>query len=119
MKPLCLSILLCALIPDFSVAESKSVDDFRDAAAKANAVLTIPDWEQAPDAVEASMKTAILKANAALDQIGVQDLGNVTFKSTVVGLDDLIYQAGIAQTKQRSSRRRARILRCEPPRRMR
>src|SRR6266496_4785112 len=99
MKPLCLSILLCALIPDFSVAESKSVDDFRDAAAKANAVLTIPDWEQAPDAVEASMKTAILKANAALDQIGVQDLGNVTFKSTVVGLDDLIYQAGIAANK--------------------
>jgi thimet oligopeptidase len=99
MKPLCLSILLCAVVVDFSVAESKSIDDFRDAAAKANAVLTIPDWEQTPDAVEASMKAAILKANTALDQIGAQDLANVTFKSTVVALDDLTYQAGIAANK--------------------
>jgi len=99
MKPLCLSIFLCAVVADFSVAESKSIDDFRDAAAKANAVLTIPDWEQTPDAVEASMKAAILKANTALDQIGSQDLANVTFKSTVVALDDLTYQAGIAANK--------------------
>jgi len=99
MKHLCLSILLCTVVADFSVAESRSVDDFRDAAAKANAVLTIPDWEQTPDAVEASMKAAILKANTALDQIGAQDLGNVTFKSTVVALDDLTYQAGIAANK--------------------
>jgi thimet oligopeptidase len=99
MKPLCLSILLCAVVVDFSVAESKSIDDFRDAAAKANAVLTIPDWEQTPDAVEASMKAAILKANTALNQIGAQDLANVTFKSTVVALDDLTYQAGIAANK--------------------
>jgi thimet oligopeptidase len=99
MKPLCLSILLCAVVVDFSVAESKSIDDFRDAAAKANAVLTIPEWEQTPDAVEASMKAAILKANTALNQIGAQDLANVTFKSTVVALDDLTYQAGIAANK--------------------
>jgi thimet oligopeptidase len=99
MKPLCLSILLCAVVADFSVAESKSIDDFRDAAAKANAVLTIPEWEQTPDAVEASMKAAILKANTALNQIGAQDLANVTFKSTVVALDDLTYQAGIAANK--------------------
>ena len=44
------------------------MDDFRDAAAKANAVLTIPDWEQTPEAVEAAIKNAIAKANKALDQ---------------------------------------------------
>src|SRR5882762_4603116 len=82
-----------------SAAELKTVDDFRASAAKANAVLTIPDWEQTPEAVEASMKDAIAKANAALDQIGAQDLGKVTFKSTVVALDDLAYQAGIAANK--------------------
>src|SRR5205809_4788852 len=92
-------VVLFTSVLSISAADIRKVDDFRDAAAKANAVLTIPDWEQAPDAVEASMKTAILKANAALDQIGAQDLGNVTFKSTVVGLDDLIYQAGIAANK--------------------
>src|SRR5438552_2520023 len=80
-------------------ADLKTVDDFRAAAAKANAVLTMPDWEQTREAVEASMKDAIAKANAALDQIGAQDLGKVTFKSTVVALDDATYQAGIAANK--------------------
>ena len=99
MKNLWLSILLSTMVVDFSAAESKSVDDFRVAAAKANAVFTIPDWEQTPQAVESGMKEAIAKANKALDQIGTQDLTKVTFKSTVVALDDLTYQAGIAANK--------------------
>src|SRR5437762_737777 len=82
-----------------SAAEPKTVGDFRAAAAKANAVLTIPDWEQTPEAVEAAMKNAIAKANAALDQIGAQELGKVTFKSTVVALDDVTYQASLAANK--------------------
>src|SRR5215813_3108275 len=82
-----------------SAAEMKTVDDFRAAAAKANAVLTIPDWEKTPAAVETAMKNAIAKANAALDQMGAQDLGKVTFKSTVVALDDVTYQAGLAANK--------------------
>ena len=82
--------LLASGIVDLRAADLKTVDDFRAAAAKANAVLTIPDWEQTPEAVEAAMKDAIAKANKALDQIGAQDLGKVTFKSTVVALDDLI-----------------------------
>src|SRR5437660_1039385 len=99
MKNLCLSILLYAAVADLSANEPKSVDDYRAAAAKANSVLTIPDWEQTPDAIEASMKDAIAKGNSALDQIGGQDLSKVTFKSTVVALDDLTYQAGIAANK--------------------
>ena len=59
MKNLWLSILLSTMVVDFSAAESKSVDDFRVAAAKANAVFTIPDWEQTPQAVESAMKEAI------------------------------------------------------------
>src|SRR5881227_624414 len=96
---LCISLILVASSSNFSAAELKTVDDFRAAAAKANAVLTIPDWEQTPEAVEASMKDAIAKANTALDQIGSQDLGKVTFKSTVVALDDATYQAGLAANK--------------------
>src|SRR5213079_2424528 len=38
-------------------------------------------------------------ANVALDQIGAQDLGKVTFKSTVVALDDVTYQASLAANK--------------------
>ena len=80
-------------------AAEKTVDEFRAAAAKKNAVLTIPQWEQTPEAIDASMKDAIAKANAALDQIGRQDLGKVTFKSTVVALDDLAYQAGLTANR--------------------
>ena len=82
-----------------SAAELKTVDDFRAAAAKANAVLTIPDWAETPEAVETAMRNAIAKANAALNQIGAQDLGKVTFKSTVVALDDATYQASLAANK--------------------
>ena len=97
--PLCISLIFVASSLNLSAAEVKTVDDFRAAAAKANAVLTLPDWEQTPDAVEASMNNAIAKANAALDQIGAQDLGKVTFKSTVVALDDLGYEAANAANK--------------------
>src|SRR5881409_4240451 len=93
------SLILLASSLVVSAAELKTVDAFRGAAAKANAILTIPDWEQTPEAVEAAMKDAIAKANAALDQIGRQDLGKVTFKSTVVALDDATYQAGLAANK--------------------
>src|SRR5213078_2853700 len=94
-----LSFVFAAASLSLSVAELKTVDDFRPAAAKANAVLTIPDWEQSPKAVEAMMNDAIAKANKALDQIASQDLKKVTFKSTVVALDDLTYDAGLAANK--------------------
>src|SRR5215813_7813193 len=82
-----------------SAAEMKTVDDFRAAAAKANAVLTIPDWEKTPAAIEAAMKNAISKANTALDQIGAQDASKATFKSTVVALDDVTYEASLAASR--------------------
>ena len=82
-------------------AEVKHVDDFRAAADKANAVLTIPDWEQTPKAITAAMKDAIAQANKRLDAIGAQDLKKVTFKSTVVALDDLAYE--ITNTANRAT----------------
>src|SRR5437773_958011 len=91
--------LLASAIVDLRAENLKSFDDFRAAAAKANAVLTIPDWEQTPEAVDAMTKNTIATANKALDQIGAQDLSKVTFKSTVVALDDLTYQAGNAANK--------------------
>src|SRR6184192_3123333 len=94
-----LSFVFAVTSPSLPAAETKTVDDFRTAAAKANAVLTIPDWEQTPKAVEAMMNDAIAKANKALDQIGSQDRKKVTFKSTVVALDDATYQAGLAANR--------------------
>src|SRR5262245_54197800 len=100
-KPAFLHVSLVLLASSLlvSAGEMKTVDDFRAAAAKANAVLTIPDWEKTPEAVEAAMKNAISKANAALDQIGAQDLSKLTFKSTVIALDDVTYEASLAANR--------------------
>jgi thimet oligopeptidase len=99
MKQLPALLLALALAPSLRAEALKTVDDFKAAADKANAVLTIPDWEQTPEAVDAMVKNAIATANKALDQIGAQDPGKVTFKSTVVALDDLNWQAGLAASR--------------------
>ena len=91
--------LALALATGLHAENLKTVDNFKAAADKANAVLTIPDWEQTPEAVDSMVKNAIATANKALDQIGAQDLSKVTFKSTVVALDDLNWQAGFAASR--------------------
>jgi Zn-dependent oligopeptidase len=94
--PVFVSIASWAVISSLPAAELKTIDDFHAAAAKANDILTVPDWQQTPAAVDAAAKEAIAKANKALDQIGTQDLSKATFNSTMVALDDLTYQAGNA-----------------------
>ncbi len=91
MKSAFFALIPALCLANFGNAQTKSVDDFKDAAAKANALLTIPDWAQTPEEVEKSVNDAIASANTALDEIGKQDLKKVTFKSTVVALDDLAY----------------------------
>src|SRR5947208_9032538 len=77
----------------------KSLDSYGDAAAKANAQLTIPDWEQTPGAIQAAAKDTIKKENAALDAIGKLDPKKVTFQNTVVALDTLGYEANNVANK--------------------
>lgn len=99
MKTIFVSLLGLTVALSLRAEELKTVDSFRDAAAKAKAVLTLPDWEQTPEAIQTSMKNAIATANSALDKIGSQDLGKVSFGSTVAALDELGYQARIAANK--------------------
>jgi len=99
VKALLASLLVSSLGSVSLAGEIKSFDDFRPAANKANSVLTIPDWPQTPEAVDASTKEAIAKANAALDAIGKQDPTKVSFKSTIVALDDLGHDLTIAANK--------------------
>ena len=94
--PLSLSLALALAL---HAENLNTVDDFKAAAAKANAVLTLPDWEHTPEAVDAMIKNAIDTANKGLDEIGKQDLSKVTFKSTVVALDDLSWAAGNAASR--------------------
>jgi thimet oligopeptidase len=84
-----IALLLVILECKIPAAELKNIDAFQAAAAKANRVLTVPDWEQTPNAVTASIMEAIGKGNAALDQIGSQNLEYVTLESSVVALENL------------------------------
>ncbi len=89
MKHAAYSLLTLALLVPPLPAQEKTVDDFKAAADKAHSILTIPQWEQTPAEVEAMMKNAIDTANKALDQVGALQPKEVTFKNTVVALDDL------------------------------
>jgi hypothetical protein len=84
-----IALLLTFLEREISGAQLKNLDAFQAAAAQANRVLTIPNWEQTTDALTASIIEAIAKDNAALDQIGSQNLEYVTFESSVAALDNL------------------------------
>jgi len=89
MNPWPIVLILAFFECEISAAELKNLDAFQAAAAKANLVLSIPNWEQTPDALNASIMKAIAKGNAALDQIGLQNLEYVTFESSVAALENL------------------------------
>ena len=89
MNPWPIALLLAFLECEVSATDLKNLDAFQAAAAKANLALTIPDWEQTPDALKASMMEAIAKGNATLDQIGSQNLEYMMFESSVAALENL------------------------------
>ena len=83
MKHFLLVSLLAAFALSLRAGDVKSLSDFQAAAEKANEILIIPHWPKTPLEVQAEIDGAIAKANAGLDTIGKQDLGKVTFESTV------------------------------------
>jgi hypothetical protein len=94
-----LAILALGLVSRLFAEGLKTIGDFRAAAAKANVVLSVPEWEQTPAAITTPMKDAIAKGNSELDRIGTQDFGEVTFRSTVVGLEDLWSEASLVANR--------------------
>jgi thimet oligopeptidase len=99
MKHFLLVSLFCAVPFSLPAEDVKNLSDFQASAEKANELLTIPDWPKTPIEVQGNIDTAIAKANAALDIIGKQDLGKVTFESTVGALDNIQNEATIAINK--------------------
>src|SRR5947207_2790232 len=99
MKNFLLVSLLTGVACSLQAENVKSLSDFQAAAEKANEVLTIPEWPKTPVEVQGNIDTSIANANTALDAIGKQDLGKVTFASTVVALDNIQNDAQIAVQK--------------------
>ena len=76
-------------------APLEKVATFQDRAAKFNEVLTVPTFETTPAEVKQSVANTLATANAALDKIGKQDLGDVAFATTVGALDDAVYPVSL------------------------
>jgi Zn-dependent oligopeptidase len=79
--------------------ELKTIHDFQAAATKANIALNIPDLKQTPEEITASMHAAIETANATLDQIGAQQSEKMTFRSTIVALENTRAQTATAANR--------------------
>ena len=90
-----LPLFLTAAGAQEPAAPLEKVATFQDRAAKFNEVLTVPTFETTPAEVKQSIDDTLAKADAALDKIGKQDLGDVAFATTVGALDDAVYPVSI------------------------
>jgi thimet oligopeptidase len=73
-----------------------SLKKFEKRAEKFNGVVTVPPFETTPEAIAATASKAIADGNAALDRIGRVEPGEANFTNTIVALDDLGYEVGLA-----------------------
>ncbi len=96
--PPLLSLLLAATAGAQEPAATpalEKVTTFQDRAAKFNEVLTVPTFETTPAEIKKSVDDTLATANAALDKIGQQSLGDVAFATTVGALDDAVYPVSL------------------------
>jgi thimet oligopeptidase len=79
--------------------EHDTLVGFQQEAAKFNSIISLPDFETTTNAIEASTKSTIAAANAALDQIGRLQPSEVNFNNTVRALDDVNYNISLTQNR--------------------
>lgn len=68
-------------------------------AAKFKAVVSLPQFETSTNDVRQTVRQTIAAGNAALDRIAALDPKTVTFRNTVVALDDAGYQIGVVDNR--------------------
>lgn len=78
-----------------SLTQPRTLSELQQAAARYNAVVAVPQFEETPEAVKAAVTNAMRKANARLDQLARLRPSEVNFDNTVRALDDIIYEAGL------------------------
>ncbi len=76
-----------------------NLEEFQNRAAKYNAIVTLPHFETTTNEINLAVTNAIAGGNAALDRIGSLKPEEVTFKNTVVALDDLGAQLSRADNR--------------------
>ncbi len=74
-------------------------NEFAALAAKFKAVVTLPHFETSTNEVRDTIRKTIANGNAALDRIAALDPKKVTFRNTVVALDDAGYEIGVVENR--------------------
>jgi len=93
--------LLATLLATADIADGKpaSLAKFQQAAAKFNAVITIPTFETTTNAVADTVARTITDGNAALDHIGRLTAADANFTNTFIALDDVNFHIGVASDR--------------------
>ena len=73
-----------------------SLKKFEKRAEKFNSVVTVPPFETTTNEIAATADKVIADGNAALDRIGALKPDEVNFTNTLVALDNLSYEVGLA-----------------------
>lgn len=76
-----------------------ALTEFQKRAAQFHSVVTVPTFETTTNEIAATASAAIAAGNAALDRIGKLGAGQVTFANTIVALDDLNAELGLASER--------------------
>jgi thimet oligopeptidase len=89
----------CHTVKTKSDNSTEALTAFQNRAAKFHSVIALPTFEKTTNEVSTTTAWAIATGDAALDRIGKLDAGEVTFANTIVALDDLNAQVGLASER--------------------
>jgi len=80
-------------------AQSADLDAFEKLASKYHSIIALPKFETTSNAVFASVEQIIKSGDKALDTIGALKPNQISFKTTVVALDDIGYEIGLTANR--------------------
>ncbi|MFN7140334.1 MAG: M3 family metallopeptidase, partial [Limisphaerales bacterium] len=81
------------------VEKPRTIAELQRAALRYNSQLTLPQFEETPEAVKIAITNAMREADTGLDQIGRLRPDQVNFTNTVRALDDIVYKAGLTANR--------------------
>ena len=93
------TLAACSSVKESCCPSPDAFTAFQKRAAKFNAVVSLPHFETSPAEIAATAGAAIAGGNAALDRIGKLTAGETTFANTIVALDDMSFQVGLASER--------------------
>jgi len=90
------SLTACVSVKKPATTGTTTLPAFQAKAAAYHSVVTVPTFETTTNEVQATVARTIADGNAALDRIGALTPAEANFTNTIVALDDMGYQVGLA-----------------------